>query len=67
MAKITKALRKRMERMQEHEAIPVTVTVDNGRQFSIRLHQNSIPKAARMYRISKLDYEEGKQHGNYSK
>lgn len=58
MAKITKALQARMERMQEYEAIPVTVTTDTGRRFSISLHRNSIPKAARTTGVRKMDYVE---------
>ena len=60
MDKLTKRLKARMERMQEHEALPVTVTTETGRSFSIRLHRNSIPKAARMTGVRRLDFvEEG--------
>lgn len=58
MDKLTKRLKDRMERMQGHEAIPVTVTTDTGRTFAIRLHRNSIPKAARMTGIRRMDYVE---------
>lgn len=58
MGKLTKRLRARMERMQEHEAVPVTVTTDTGRQFVIRLHRNSIQVAERNKSIRKLDYKE---------
>lgn len=60
MGKLTERLKARMERMQEHEAVPVTVTTDTGRQFVIRLHRNSIQIAARNKSIRKLDYEEAR-------
>ena len=60
MGKLTKRLKARMERMQEHEAVPVTVTTDTGRQFVIRLHRNSIRIAERNKSIRKLDYEEAR-------
>lgn len=58
MHKLTKRLKDRMERMQEHEEIPVTVTTDTGRKFFIRLRRSSIPKAARMTGVLSLDYRE---------
>lgn len=58
MGKLTKRLKARMERMEEHEALPITVTTDTGRQFTIRLHRDSIPIAARNKSIRRLDCEE---------
>ena len=58
MDKLTKRLKDRMERMQEHEAIPVIVTTDAGRTFAICLHRSSIPEAARMTGIRRMDYVE---------
>lgn len=58
MDKLTKRLKDRMERMQEHEEIPVTVTTDTGRKFHIRLRRSSIPKAARMTGVLSMDYNE---------
>lgn len=58
MDKLSKRLKDRMETMQEHEEIPVTVTTDTGRKFPIRLRRSSIPKAARMTGVLRLDYNE---------
>ena len=58
MGKLTKRLEARMERMQEHEAVPVTVTTSTGMVFVIRLHRKSIQYAERNQSIRKLDCEE---------